>query len=122
VIVRVWNCIAPEHYERCTAEKPGHNDAIAPKRRQNLFFCGWTETAIRCDSPGCTAETKIGHFGMIKASSKDGWFFRKDSEDAFCFDHLPDWVISWRDRRNPGWRDNLRKDIHNKVDRIAPVG
>lgn len=53
---------------------------------------------VRCDSPGCEATFKNHRWGRIKAQ---GWFSYRDGSGVFCPEHVPDWVPSWRESRNP---------------------
>jgi hypothetical protein len=52
----------------------------------------------RCARPECP-RTYQGHkWGRIKAG-EEGWFFPRDSGEAYCPDHLPPWVQEWRARK-----------------------
>jgi hypothetical protein len=117
MIITVWHCGAPEHEERCTPEQPGHLPSPRAKRRQNTFFCGGVDRAIRCDNEGCNEEVELNdsRWTLIRASSVDGWFFRQDGTLHLCFGHLTIGLIAWRDRSNPGWRGRLRKGLAEKL-------
>lgn len=117
MIIKAWFCGAPEHEERCTPEQPYHYSSPNAKRRTNMFFCGSFDKAVRCDGKGCVNEVEVvdDRYAMIRASSNDGWFFRKDYTEAWCFDHLSVPLIAWRDRTNPGWRGRLRKGLAEKL-------
>ena len=120
MIMYQWLCLAPEHEERCTPEIRYHIP-VGRVRRVNTWMCGLRKVHFRCDGQGCQATAKIGHWEQIRASSKDGWFFRKHLEECWCFEHLPPWVIPWRDRENPGWREKLRPELQAKLARIGPA-
>jgi hypothetical protein len=47
---------------------------------------------------GCPAEFPGSKFDAIQAGAL-GWFFSRDTEDAFCPAHVPDWVEKWRARK-----------------------
>lgn len=117
MIIRIWNCGAPEHEERCTAEKPGHFASPKAKRRTPSLFCYGVETAVRCDREGCDHEIELKdpHWSKLHAASKEGWFFRQDGTLDLCFEHLTLELIAWRDRNNPGWRGRLRKGLAEKI-------
>lgn len=117
MIIKAWFCGAPEHEERCTLEEPFHLSSSRAKRRTNAYFCGSVDRAIRCDGEGCTNEIELkdSRYDMLKAASQDGWFFAKDHQSAYCFEHLSVGLIAWRDRNNPGWRGRLRKGMASKL-------
>lgn len=50
---------------------------------------------IQCSSSGCEAGVKNDRWNKTRA---EGWFFQKTGE-AWCADHTPEWVASWRERR-----------------------
>jgi hypothetical protein len=127
-----WQCLAPEHEERCTSGEPYHLSSPRAKRRTNLYFCYAIPTATRCDSEGCdkeiAADTKhLQDWNQVKAAANEGWFFRQDGTLDLCFDHLTVGLIAWRDRNNPGWRGRLRKGLAEKLPtvesarRVAPA-
>jgi hypothetical protein len=45
----------------------------------------------------CERTAKGHHWGNIQAQS-EGWFIQRDGT-AFCPDHVPYWVDSWRARK-----------------------
>ena len=47
-----------------------------------------------CSEPGCPATVKNHRWGHTKAYP--AWFFSMKTDDAWCPDHLPDWVGPWR--------------------------
>jgi hypothetical protein len=49
---------------------------------------------IRCSHPGCPAAVKAHRWGKTKVSPD--WFFSREKDQAWCPDHLPDWVGPWR--------------------------
>lgn len=53
--------------------------------------------AIGCVEPGCDEQIKDHRWGKTKAS---GWFFSRDNTQAFCPEHVPDWVAGWRARKS----------------------
>lgn len=54
-----------------------------------------TADEVTCAHPGCSASHKDHLWGQIKA---DDWFHQKDGT-AWCPDHHPEWVASWRARQ-----------------------
>lgn len=48
---------------------------------------------VFCQHEGCMANHADHAWGHIKA---DGWFHSRDGTQAFCPQHLPDWVAGWR--------------------------
>lgn len=120
VIIKEWFCGAPQDSERCTPESPYHFSSPNAKRRTNMYFCGSIDRAVRCDGKGCMEEVVLDRdhlidYSMLRASSYDGWFFRKDDTEAWCFEHLSIGLIAWRDRTNPGWRGRLKGDLASKL-------
>jgi hypothetical protein len=53
---------------------------------------------VRCSANGCTVTHPGDKFASIRAKDA-GWFHRRDGSEAFCPEHLPDWVVSWRARK-----------------------
>jgi hypothetical protein len=51
-----------------------------------------------CTHPGCPAKIADHRWGRTKAN---GWFFSKDGE-AWCPDHVPRWVATWRAKEKRG--------------------
>jgi hypothetical protein len=51
----------------------------------------------RCSAPGCEAKFDDHMWGSMKAQ-REGWFLQKNG-DAWCPDHIPDWVEAWRSRQ-----------------------
>lgn len=51
---------------------------------------------IQCDEEGCEAKVKNHRWGKTKA---EDWFFERQDDIAWCPDHVPDWVESWRAKR-----------------------
>lgn len=47
---------------------------------------------IHCSHEGCEASVKNHYWGKVKA---DDWFFQKTGE-AWCPEHIPEWVETWR--------------------------
>jgi hypothetical protein len=47
---------------------------------------------------GCTASHPGGKWAAVKADA-DGWFHSKAEDQAYCPDHIPDWVSAWRARQ-----------------------
>ena len=47
-----------------------------------------------CSAVGCAKSIKDHYWGHVKA---EGWFFSKAGE-AYCPEHLPEWVPAWRER------------------------
>jgi hypothetical protein len=51
-------------------------------------------THIVCSNPTCDKSFKDNRWSKIKAGGA-GWFFQKDGS-AWCPEHIPDWVKTWR--------------------------
>lgn len=51
-------------------------------------------TFTSCAHPGCEMSFPNHRWGAIKAHST-GWFMAKDDQ-AWCPEHLPEWVPQWR--------------------------
>lgn len=66
---------------------------------------------IQCKQDGCTNTVKDDRWGKIKAGA---WFFSRDG-DAWCPDHLPNWVTEWRKR------NTLREASHDGRDGETPA-
>jgi len=49
---------------------------------------------IPCSQEGCTETVRNHYWGRVKS----GWFFQKTGE-AWCPEHTPEWVASWRARK-----------------------
>lgn len=49
---------------------------------------------ITCSAHDCENKVKNHYWGKVKA---EHWFFQKDGT-AFCPDHVPAWVVVWRDK------------------------
>lgn len=116
VIVRFWECMAPEHLDRCTDEDPYHATVGKRVRKVNSFFCGWRTEAFRCDHPGCPETVDLRRWSLIRAASYYGWMLKQDDSEAWCFKHLPEWVIPWRDKHRPGWRNKLSKRLFRELE------
>lgn len=56
----------------------------------------------QCAQVGCEETFMPHHWGNIRAQN-DGWFLQKNG-DAWCPDHIPEWVAEWRQR--------TQKNIH----------
>ena len=52
----------------------------------------------KCKHEGCNNKTKTDRWNKVRAAER-GWFFQKDGS-IWCPDHVPDWVASWRAKRN----------------------
>lgn len=52
---------------------------------------------VRCDGPDCAAAVENHRWGRTKAA---GWFFTRDDDQAWCPEHVPDWVAEWRAKRS----------------------
>lgn len=48
---------------------------------------------IRCE--GCDAKLENHYWGKVKA---EDWFFTRAGE-AYCPNHVPEWVAGWRERK-----------------------
>jgi hypothetical protein len=48
---------------------------------------------IECAGEGCKRKVPNHYWGKVKATD---WFFSRDGKDAFCPEHLPTWVETWR--------------------------
>jgi hypothetical protein len=55
-------------------------------------------TYVICDHPGCTNQFKLTYLDIASPGS-EGWFQKKDG-DAWCPDHIPEWVAKWRAKHN----------------------
>lgn len=53
------------------------------------------EARIYCVEPGCKEFVNDDRWSKTKA---EGWFFKKN-DDAYCPEHVPDWVEGWRAKR-----------------------
>lgn len=51
----------------------------------------------RCVADGCTATFPGSKWDSIRAGDT-GWFFTKVG-DAYCPEHVPEWVPAWRARQ-----------------------
>jgi len=51
-------------------------------------------TYTKCSAPDCEAKVPNHYWGRVKKGA--GWFFSKDESDAWCPQHLPEWVPQWR--------------------------
>lgn len=61
------------------------------KETQVLLAVG---ALLKCSEEGCEETAGNNKWGKIKAV---GWFFSKqDDRMAYCPEHLPEWVSSWR--------------------------
>jgi hypothetical protein len=58
----------------------------------NPVFCA------RKDDLGCPARTPDSRFHRIRAGEA-GWFFSRETEEAYCPEHVPGWVPAWRARK-----------------------
>lgn len=56
----------------------------------------------RCKQPDCTATIPKAHKW---AKIKSAWFISKDEKEAWCPDHLPEWVAGWREKQKQGKAD-----------------
>lgn len=54
-------------------------------------------TYVICDHPGCSRQFKLTHWDSISAGN-EGWFQKKNGE-AWCPEHIPEWVSTWRERQ-----------------------
>lgn len=52
----------------------------------------------RSEDLGCTASFPGSKFAAIKAGA-DGWFFSRETDEAYCPPHVPEWVAAWRARK-----------------------
>ncbi len=62
-----------------------------------------SDNPVRCARQGdlgCTASFPGSKFDAI-AAGVEGWFFSRGTDDAFCPEHIPDWVAGWRARQQP---------------------
>lgn len=50
-----------------------------------------------CRKTGCSRDYFPDHWGKKEAARK-GWFLQRNG-DAWCPDHIPDWVVEWRQRK-----------------------
>lgn len=48
---------------------------------------------IECNGPDCMNRLKNHRWAKTKAID---WFFMASADQAFCPDHIPDWVEAWR--------------------------
>lgn len=115
MIIQRWECLAPPHLDRCTDEQRYHIPANR-KRASNSYFCGMRTESIRCDGKGCTEEVDLRKYSIIRASSYYGWMIKQDDSEAWCWKHLPQWVIPWRDTHRPGWRQKLSKKLLRELE------
>lgn len=54
------------------------------------------ETPMKgCSQPDCQNAIKDHYWGHVKATK---WFLQRSGE-AWCPDHVPEWVEQWRARR-----------------------
>lgn len=53
-----------------------------------------------CTFPNCT-NTYMPHTWGKRKASNEGWFFQRNG-DAWCPEHTPEWVESWRASRQTG--------------------
>lgn len=53
---------------------------------------------LKCTYEGCTATVKNHYWGKVRAHA-DGWFMSSDEKVIRCPEHLPDWVIPWREKK-----------------------
>lgn len=53
----------------------------------------WEELSpfIICSEEGCEEKTR--------SHSKPGWFYSRYGSEAYCPEHVPDWVEAWRKRK-----------------------
>lgn len=51
----------------------------------------------QCAQPGCTASFRDHRWGATKAHD-EGWFLQQNG-DAWCPEHVPDWVAQWRKKQ-----------------------
>lgn len=51
---------------------------------------------VQCDHQGCQQQVANHRWGKIKA---EHWFFGRDNHQAFCPEHLPEWVVPWRETK-----------------------
>lgn len=61
--------------------------------------------AQHCSEPSCLHNVSMHYWGKVTASNA-GWFFQRTGE-AWCPEHVPEWVTEWRARRDAS-RDQLR--------------
>ena len=52
-----------------------------------------------CHAYGCRNVHAKNKWATHQAQTK-GWFFQKDGK-AYCPEHTPDWVKSWREKHQP---------------------
>lgn len=50
----------------------------------------------KCKHEGCTKAYANNAYGQA-AAYREGWFMSRKGE-AWCSEHVPDWVKEWRDR------------------------
>lgn len=53
-------------------------------------------TRVHCAADECPRHVADNKWAKIHAI---GWFFQRDGT-AFCPDHLPEWLASWRDNKD----------------------
>lgn len=54
----------------------------------------------KCSRPECSRTFRDHRWGAIQAQN-DGWFLQTNG-DAWCPEHVPDWVPEWRARMAAG--------------------
>jgi hypothetical protein len=57
-----------------------------------------TDHPTKCRGKECTASVPGSKWARVKATAEQGWIFLKSGE-AYCPDHLPDWMGPWRARK-----------------------
>ena len=72
------------------------NKLMIQKEREDADG-GWPEfgETIICSYSGCPSEVKNNRWAKIKSE----WFFQMNGE-AWCTEHIPDWVEDWRAKRS----------------------
>jgi len=53
---------------------------------------------VRCSEPGCLHNVSNHYWGKVAANDA-GWFFQRTGE-AWCPEHVPEWVEEWRARKH----------------------
>jgi hypothetical protein len=56
---------------------------------------GTRDGLVHCSADGCDATVPDHYWGKVKAA---GWFFQRNG-DAWCPEHVPEWVAEWRSRQ-----------------------
>jgi hypothetical protein len=50
---------------------------------------------MKCAHESCTATFEAHRWGKTRAQSS-GWFLQRDNVTAWCPEHIPEWVATWR--------------------------